>query len=125
MVYKAIIPLNPVTKKNNQQICINKKTGKRFVKQSKRYEEYEEVAGYFLKRPEKPIDYPVNLTCVFYRADKRLVDVSNLIEAIQDILVECSVLKDDNHTIVAGLDGCRVEYDKENPRTEIFITEIV
>jgi Holliday junction resolvase RusA-like endonuclease len=122
MVYKAVIPLNPVTKKNSQRICINNRTGKRFVKQSKRYEEYEDAAGYFLKSPEEPIDFPVNLKCIFYRRTKHRVDLSNLIEAIQDILVKCGVLEDDNHTIVQGLDGCRVEFDKENPRTEIEIT---
>ena len=125
MIYKAVIPLNPITKKNSQQICINRKTGKRFVRQSERYKEYEEAAGYFLKRPEEPIDYPVNLACVFYRKDRRKVDVSNLIEAIQDILVKYGVLKDDNYTIVVGLDGCHVEYDRENPRTEVFITKAI
>ena len=64
----------------------------------------------------------VNLACVFYRKDRRKVDVSNLIE---DILVKYGVLKDDNYTIVVGLDGCHVEYDRENPRTEVFITKAI
>lgn len=34
------------------------------------------------------------------------------------------VIKDDNSRIVAGHDGSRVLYDKENPRVEITITPI-
>ncbi len=34
------------------------------------------------------------------------------------------VIKDDNHKIVASVDGSRVLYDKKNPRTEIYIEEI-
>jgi len=45
----------------------------------------------------------------------------NLLEAIQDILVKYDILKDDNSKIVASTDGSRVLYDKQNPRTEIYI----
>jgi len=123
LVYQAVIPINPTTKKNNQKIKYNNRTGTPYISQGDRYKVYEEEAGFFLKTPKKPIDYPVNLKCVFYRRDKRLVDLSNLIEAIQDILAKYGILKDDNHTIVKSLDGCRVQYDLVNPRTEIFITE--
>ena len=42
-----------------------------------------------------------------------------------DILVDAGILEDDNSNIVAGHDGSRVLYDKENPRTEILITRII
>lgn len=123
IIYKAVIPINPTTKKNSQEIKYNFKTKRRYIGQGEKYEQYESDAGFFLKAPKKPIDSPVNLKCIFYRKDKRKVDVSNLIEAIQDILVKYGILEDDNHTIVRSLDGCRVAYDLHNPRTEIFITE--
>ena len=47
----------------------------------------------------------------------------NLLQAVDDILVEAGILADDNYCIVAGHDGSRVYYDKQNPRTEIGIEE--
>ena len=38
---KFTVPLTPVSKKNNQQIAINKATGRPFVVPSKKYREYE------------------------------------------------------------------------------------
>ena len=115
-----LIPLEPRTKKNHQQIVQN--NGKRFVIQSKQYRDYEKNALYFIK--PLGIDYPVNLRCLFYMGTHRAVDLTNLLEAIDDIMVKGDMLKDDNYRIVAGHDGSRVLYDKENPRTEIYIEEI-
>ena len=53
----------------------------------------------------------------------RRVDQVNLLEATLDILVEYGVLADDNSNIVVSHDGSRVLYDKNNPRTEITITD--
>ncbi len=55
---------------------------------------------------------------------KRRCDLTNLLEAIDDIMVECGVLADDNFTIIQSHDGSRVLYDKKNPRTEVYITKI-
>lgn len=90
---------------------------------SKQYKEYEKNALWFLKPlPKRPIDIAVEVKCTFYMPTKRKVDLTNLLEAIDDILVKAGVLADDNSTIVASHDGSRVLYDKENPRTEIVIT---
>ena len=55
---------------------------------------------------------------------RRRVDLCNLHEALCDVLVKHGVIADDNSNIVAGMDGSRVLYDKNNPRTEIVIEEI-
>lgn len=52
------------------------------------------------------------------------VDLTNLLNATNDILVDCGVLKDDNSRIIVSHDGSRVKYDKENPRAEIFIERV-
>jgi Holliday junction resolvase RusA-like endonuclease len=52
---------------------------------------------------------------------KRRVDLTNLLEAIDDVLVKYGVLKDDNSEIITSHDGSRVLYDKDNPRTEVAI----
>ncbi len=123
MTYKYLIPLAPVTKKNSQQICVNLRTGKPFVSQSKQYRAYEEQAKYFLiPKPPNPIDYPVTVKCVYYMPTKRKVDTANLNAAIHDILVKYGVLADDNRDVIASTDGTRTFYDKQNPRAEVEIT---
>lgn len=113
---------NPKTKKNSSQIIINHRTGRPMLIPSKAYKQYEKDCGLQLKGRGMKIDYPVNLKAVYYRKDKRKCDLSNLHEALQDILVKYGVLADDNYTIVESHDGSRVEIDKENPRTEVEIT---
>jgi Holliday junction resolvase RusA-like endonuclease len=72
-----------------------------------------------------PIDYPVNVKCVYYLDTRRATDLTNLMEATHDILVEQGILKDDNYKIIASVDGSCVHYDKNNPRTEILIEKIL
>ena len=122
LLYEAIIPIDPKTKKNHQQIMRNKKTGKPFVMPSKEYKEYIRQAHYFL-RPLQ-IDFPVNIKCLFYLGTRRKCDLTNLLEAVDDLMVAKGTVVDDNYTIIAGHDGSRVLYDKEHPRTEIYITRV-
>ena len=124
-IYQYLIPLDPKTKKNNQKIIRNKKTNAYMIVQNDRYKQYEHDAGWFLKPPDKPIDYPVNIKCTFYRQTERRVDLTNLLEAIDDILVKYKIIADDNFKILVGHDGSRVYIDKKNPRTEIVIEPII
>ena len=120
---KFTIKLAPITKKNSQQILVNKATGRPFIMPSKQYKEYERDAMWFIPRPEQPIDTPVNVKCTFYMPTRRKVDLTNLLEAVDDIMVKAGLLKDDHSGIVVSHDGSRVLYDKENPRTEVEIEE--
>lgn len=125
MTYHYTIPVVPRTKKNSQRIFTNHTTGKPFIAPSRAFKEYEDEIGIFLRpRPEKPIDYPVTVKCVFYMPTHRAVDRTNLEEAIHDALVKWHILSDDNRDIVASGDGTRVLYDKKNPRTEITISPL-
>jgi len=125
---KISIPLCPITKKNSQRIITRHLPSKGksvpIIIPSKAYEEYEKACGYFIKPKEIKIDYPVNVKCLYYMPTRRTVDLTNLLEATDDILVKYGVLKDDSYKIVAGHDGSRVRVDKENPRTEIYIEAI-
>ncbi len=116
------IPLSPVTKKKSQQI-FKKASGRPFITPSKAYKQYEEAAGYYIRRTET-IDYLVNVKMLFYMPTHRRVDLVNLQEAILDVLVKQGVLSDDNSNIVATMDGSAVLYDKVNPRTEVIINKI-
>lgn len=124
MAIQITIPLCPYTKKNSQNIFYKTSaSGKRvpFIMPSKQYKQYEKDAAIFLK-PLR-IDYPVNVKATFYLPTKRKVDLTNLNEALHDIMVKCGTIIDDNVSIIVSTDGSRVFYDKENPRTEIEITE--
>lgn len=124
MELKFNIPLPPVTKKNSQQILINRATGRPFVMPSKKFKQYEQSAKPFLKKLPVPIDYPVNVKCLFYLPTKRRTDMTNLLEAVDDLLVSAGILADDHYGIVAGHDGSRCYVDRDLPRTEIVITKM-
>lgn len=119
--FNFIIPLNGVTKKNHGQIIMLK--GHPIMLPSKPYQEYEKKCKPFIPVLDAPIDYPINLECHFYMQTRRKCDITNLLQAICDILVKYKYLSDDNYSIVASIDGTFVDYDKENPRTEIIITK--
>lgn len=121
---KIVIPLQCRSKKNSQQIYINKKTNKPFVSQSEIYKEFEQNCGYFLKKNQTNISYPINLKCTFYVKDKRKRDIVNLLNAIQDILVKYKVIADDNYSIVQSVDGSRIIYEKGREETIIEINKI-
>lgn len=116
---KFTIPLAPVTKKNSQRIV--RAGNKLIIRPSKAYEDYEQQVGWFIPKVST-IDYPVTVKCLFYMPTRRRVDLTNLLEAVDDALVKYRLLKDDNYAIISSHDGSRVLYDKGNPRTEVTIT---
>lgn len=117
---KFMIPLRPITKKNNMQVVRNRRSGRPMVIQSKQYLKYEKDCEFFIPKIDT-INQPVNVKCLFYMPTKGKVDLVNLENAILDILVKYGVLEDDNSKIVVSMDGSRVLYDKEHPRTEVEI----
>ena len=131
LIASYVIPLDPRTKKNSPQIA---GTGKRcpycnkfmrqFIVPSKANKLYTANALLHLKeKPDDPIDYPVHIKYLFYKGTRHRVDELNLSEAADDLLVEAGILADDNSNIVVSHDGTRVLYDKQKPRTEIYIYE--
>lgn len=121
VICKFTVPVAPITKKNSQRIV---KIGNRpCIMPSEKYKEYESAALWFITKRGVPIDFPVNVTCVFYMPTRRACDLTNLLEAIDDIMVKAGLLKDDNYNIIASHDLSRVQYDKANPRTEVIISK--
>ena len=115
----------PIVKKNNQKVVT--RGGKTFKVDTPAYTRWRNSA-YFqiaqaLGKPE-PIPVAINLRVHFYMETRTATDISNLLEGIQDVLVTSRILADDNYMIVAGLDGTRAYYDKNNPRMEVEITPI-
>lgn len=119
-VIKIIIPLNPVTKKNSCRIVHR---GNRYmILPSKAYVSYEKACYPYLVQHKYNINTPVNIEAIYYRSTRHRVDLCNLHEALCDVLAFYKVVEDDNSSIIATMDGSKVEYDKEFPRTEITIT---
>ena len=132
MMLHYTIPLDPRTKKNHQRIAGTgprcptcKRFLRQYILQSRQHDDYKAKARWYLApRPEEPINIPVQVTYLFYMKTKRVVDKSGLMQAADDLLVECGILEDDNSRILVSHDGTRVLYDKDNPRTEITITSL-
>lgn len=123
-ILKITIPGDPATKKNSGKV-VRAKNGRTYLLPSDRFRQYQKSAGYYIKQTDrKKLDKRLNVKCLYYMRTKRRVDLVNLLEATCDILTHYGVIADDNSRIVAGHDGSRVIYDKENPRAEIEITEM-
>ena len=89
------------------------------------YKKYERDAARFLTpRPPRPIECSLNIKCLFYLPTRRRTDLTNLLEAVDDLLVAEGIIADDHYGIVTAHDGSRCHYDKTNPRTEITITRL-
>ena len=96
------------------------------------YKRYEaQAAQYLSNKPEKPSDTPIQITCVYLMPlnkdgsePKRQLDLVNLLEATCDILVKHKIIADDNSHIVRSVDGSRIFYVADDPKTYITITEI-
>lgn len=118
------------SKKNSQKIIIVR--GRPMILPSDAYKRYEAQAGqYLIDKPEKPIDTPVQVTCIYLMPlnkdgskPKRQLDLVNLLEATCDILVKYKIIADDNAHIVKSVDGSRVYYVAEEPKTYITIMEM-
>lgn len=115
-------------KKNSQQIIFNNRTKRPMIIQSEQYREFEKVCSLYMKPVAKqlkqPINYPVNLKCTFYFPDRRVRDLTNLENAIADILVKYKILEDDNYKIIQSWDGTRAYYEKGRKETIIEIEEV-
>lgn len=120
------IPIEPKTKKNHSRIIRKKNSNGGFIPiliPSEAFLKYEKECKPYIPKIDTPIDYPINLKCSFFLKTRRKTDLTNLLQAICDILVDYKVISDDNYFIVSSFDGTFASYDKENPRTIVEITK--
>ena len=122
---RFMLPMVPRTKKNSMEIR-RRRDGSQFVSPSGEYQIWERSAAEYLEALNwwrEPLSGPVNLSEHFYMPNARRVDISNLTEAIDDVLVRAGVIADDCVRVVAGHEGSYVAIDRNNPRVEIIISE--
>ena len=98
--------------------------GRPMVIPSKQYRAYEKEVEKWLPKMAEPISVPCEVKCLYFMPTRRKCDLTNLLESTDDVLVKHGVLLDDNYSIIESHDGSRVFYDKENPRTEVYIREL-
>lgn len=80
-------------------------------------------------KPPEPISKPVGVS-VLYKlplnkdgtVPKKQPDLTNLLEATDDILVNFGILADDNISIIQDHDGSTAVYTEGEPSTNIVIT---
>ncbi|MCI9094222.1 MAG: RusA family crossover junction endodeoxyribonuclease [Coprobacillus sp.] len=117
---------NPITKKNHSRII---KVGNYHkIIPSKPYVEYEKdfIKQCTLQRvKDMNLNKKYNIECHYYMKTRRKVDLTNLLNGTMDCLVAARVIEDDNCNIAYSHDGSFVGYDKENPRVEIAIIELL
>lgn len=114
---------NPPIKKNSRSIGRTRE-GRLFPMKSSKLRAAEEWAILQLKQQKfrgfAEYQHPIHVRFLFYRKDKRHVDLSNLYEFAQDCLQEAGIIADD--VLIESHDGSRKLYDPHNERTEIFIS---
>lgn len=115
------IALPPITKKNSQRLIMA--GGRPRALPSKAFENYQNAAGIYIPCKWILLNKRLNVKAMYYLQTRRKVDLANLHSALHDVLVHYGVVEDDNINIIATTDGSEAFYDKENPRTEIEITE--
>jgi Holliday junction resolvase RusA-like endonuclease len=129
-ILKLTLYGQPYIKKNNQRTIWHKTLKRTIVVYPAAYTAWRKDAlmqlglcrnGYWQKKIDKPIDFPIIMKAHFYNKTKHRRDLSAMYEGIQDILVEAGILEDDNCNIIIGHDGSRMFYDKENPRIELWL----
>lgn len=117
--------VRPATKKNSGQIVMRGKYP--VLLPSKQYQKFEKECLPYLRHVKDTvgiINYPVNIECLFYTETKRKIDLTNLLNAIDDAMVKSGLILDDNRDIIAAHDGSRVFHDKFNPRIEVKVTRL-
>ena len=120
------IPICPITKKNHGRIVQKRFPNGKLLPimlPSEAYTKYEKQCKAYMPKMEAPINFRINLECHYYLETRRKCDLTNLLQATCDILVKYKVIEDDNYSIIASFDGTFADYDKEHPRTEIYITK--
>ena len=92
--------------------------------QSKLYRDFEKECAVYLKKYKNQITGPVNIKAIFYVPDRRKRDLTNLENAIADILVKYKVIEDDNYNVLQSWDGSRIVYEKGREETILEISEV-
>lgn len=68
-----------------------------------------------------PLAVPLHITAIFYR-DARRGDLVGYMQGLADLLEKRGVIANDRQLV--NWDGTRLDLDRDNPRTEVTLTEV-
>lgn len=120
-------------KKNSKQIIKNPHTGKPMIISNGKARDQEEAMAWAFKTqaPQAWLQYAVHpetmveITIHIWEKGRRRRDLDNQATAILDALVQGNVIPDDSSQIVRKLTVEYMGVDKEQPRAEIKIQEMI
>lgn len=123
--WRFIIQGAPRTKKNSNIVTTKGKHPR--VLPSAAFSKWNRIAQMELARVRAkytgfPIAVEINVRALFYR-DAERGDAVGYYQALADALQEGGILIDDKYAV--SWDGSRLLVDKENPRVEVQITEVL
>lgn len=119
---QIIIP-GRIPSKKNSRLCFVR--GGRPVNISSRdYRDWHErarlaIAPQIIK--QQTIGKAQSVTIIFYMADNRGRDLTNVAESVMDLLVDLRVIKDDQWQVTGPVNLLPGGVDRDNPRAEVFI----
>ena len=102
-------------------MALNRATGRMFPVSNPIVKRWQnDVAKQLLQYRQHKFIEPVSIVYKFYCGDNRRRDIDNMIASINDALVKSGLIVDDDwkHLSIGSAEG---EYDKDNPRAELWI----
>lgn len=128
MQYKIQSPLEVfVTKKKKFILNLNNYRNANFFLLNNAKKSYKEAVREQLK--ELPRFDKIKLTYVYYPNSNRRYDISNICSIVDkffsDALVETGHLEDDNYYFIPSVLYLMGKVDKDNPRVEILIEDVL
>jgi Holliday junction resolvase RusA-like endonuclease len=123
---KIFIPFNVPSKKNSKNF-VKLRNGKKKLVSSDACKKYEKAAKryYLINAPvfrelTKDLKPPYTVFFKLVRATKQRFDYGNILQMVQDMMVECEWLEDDNADFLLPI-PIQYEIDKENPGVFIWV----
>lgn len=117
-----IVLLGQVPSQKNRKPIARRKDGSSYPYTPKEVKDWQNDALKQLMAYRGRAEGRVVMTYQFYVKDNRRRDLTNMMQAVEDILVKAGLLKDDCWQYV-GIGGADAEIDKANPRVEVYIDE--
>lgn len=120
------------SKKNSKEIRTRTSKGKsgvkgkaRFITSSNSFKNWEgDEFTRIMALGIEPMRPPVKIEYRVYPPNRERHDLDNAIAGINDLLVRCKIIPDDDWFTVCAVDARAIAIDKENARIEVFIGEL-
>lgn len=117
--YKAVVKGTLYGKANSRQVCLNKRTGTRFIRKQDGALKFEKDFMLQIKPPVQPYEGDVSISATVYYPNRRQ-DLE--IELLKDCIEKVGILKNDKQIVHYGDVWRRI--DKENPRVVFAVRAV-